>query len=139
MRVTIINAGGQTHYLYGLVTGLAPIAELELEVVDSDRAEGLFDGYKNVALFNLRGDQNPNRGPFEKAVRVLTYYYRLIKYAASTRSQIFHIQWLNKFEFFDRTVLIFYYKLLRKRLVFTAHNVNQAQRDGRPSFLDRLS
>nr|MBA3351929.1 glycosyltransferase family 4 protein [Blastocatellia bacterium] len=32
-----------------------------------------------------------------------------------------------------------YYKLLRKRVVFTAHNVNAGARDGNDSFINRLS
>jgi len=52
---------------------------------------------------------------------------------------LFHILWNNKFEFFDRTLLMAYYKLMGKRLVFTAHNVNARKRDGNDSFLNRLS
>jgi D-inositol-3-phosphate glycosyltransferase len=38
--------------------------------------------------------------------------------------KVFHIRWNNKLEFFHRTILMLYYKLLGKRIVFTAHNVN---------------
>ena len=46
----------------------------------------------------------------------------------------FHIQWLNKFLFFDRIILNLYYKMLGKKLVFTAHNVDMRERDNRNSF-----
>jgi glycosyltransferase involved in cell wall biosynthesis len=47
--------------------------------------------------------------------------------------------WNNKFEYFDRTLLLLYYKALGKKIVFTAHNVNQARRDSNDSFLNRLT
>ena len=43
------------------------------------------------------------------------------------------------FELFDRTVLMLYYKLLGKKMVFTAHNVNAGKRDSNDSWLNRVS
>jgi glycosyltransferase involved in cell wall biosynthesis len=71
--------------------------------------------------------------------RVLVYYFRLIFYAATARPKVFHILWNNKFEFFDRTMLMLYYKCLGKKIILTAHNVNIGERDGNDSFLNRLS
>ena len=72
-------------------------------------------------------------------MRVLSYYWRLIRYAAVAQPQIFHILWNNKFDLFDRTLLILYYKLLGKKVVFTAHNVNAGKRDYNDSWLNRFS
>ena len=72
-------------------------------------------------------------------LRVLNYYGTLIRYAAKAEPKVFHILWNNKFEFFDRTLLMIYYKLIGKRLVFTAHNVNAGKRDSNDSWLNRLS
>ena len=47
--------------------------------------------------------------------------------------------WNNKFELFDRTLLMLYYKFLGKRVVFTAHNVNSGKRDSNDCWLNRLS
>ncbi|MBV8376064.1 MAG: glycosyltransferase family 4 protein, partial [Verrucomicrobia bacterium] len=52
---------------------------------------------------------------------------------------IFHILWNNKFELIDRILLMLYYRLLGKKIAFTAHNVNAAQRDSRDNLLNRLS
>jgi hypothetical protein len=49
------------------------------------------------------------------SLRVLTYYVRLIRYAATAKPRIFHILWNNKFVHFDRTFLMLYYKLLGRR------------------------
>ena len=45
---------------------------------------------------------------------MLLYYARLIRYAATAKPKIFHILWNNKFESFDRTLLMLYYRLLGK-------------------------
>ena len=67
------------------------------------------------------------------------YYARLITYALKAEPEIFHILWNNKFELIDRTLLMLYYKIMGKRLVLTAHNVNARKRDGGDSLLNRLS
>ena len=52
---------------------------------------------------------------------------------------MFHILWNNKFEFFDRTLLMLYYRILGKRIVFTAHNVNAGKRDSQDALINRLT
>jgi glycosyltransferase involved in cell wall biosynthesis len=79
--------------------------------------------HRNVNYYNLRGDQN-EQVPFgRKVIRILKYYYRLVKYAARSDSRLFHILWLNKF----------------KKLVFTAHNVNARERNGNDTPFNRLT
>ena len=72
-----------------------------------------------------------------KAFRICRYYVRLLTYAATTRTPVFHILWNNKLEFFDRTILMLYYKCLGKRVVCTVHNVNILERDGGDDCLNR--
>jgi len=78
----------------------------------------------NVNYFNLRGDQDPKVPMRKKISRVLKYYVKLIKYEAVTDSKVFHILWLNRFIYFDRTLLNIYYKMLGKKLILTAHDIN---------------
>src|SRR5205807_10505210 len=94
---------------------------------------------QGVNFLNLRGDQRPDASRMAKVLRVLTYYLRLICYAATAQPQLFHILWNNKFELLDRTVLMLYYRLLGKKIVFTAHNVNTAKRDAADSVINRWS
>lgn len=94
---------------------------------------------ERVLFLNLRGDQNEHAGVSEKIWRILKYYGGLVKYTAETKSKIFHILWLNKFVYFDRTFLNIYYKILGKKLIFTAHNVNAGERDNNDGFLNRIS
>ena len=139
MRISILNAGQQTDYLYGIVSGLSKIPSLELEVVDSDSAVGVIDTFPHTTLFNLRGDNLSTQPFMMKAWNICKYYGRLLWYTAHTQSVIFHIQWENSISIFDRTVLIFYYKLFGKKLVHTAHNIYKDARDGRETFLRRIS
>src|SRR5262249_48397428 len=56
-----------------------------------------------------------------------------------TKAPIFHILWNSKVEYFDRTLLILYYKSLGKKIVLTVHNVNAGKRDGNDSALNRAT
>jgi len=131
MRISILNAGQQTDYLYGLVSGLAELSPLEIEVVDSDSSIGIFEGFQRVSFFNLRGDNISPQSLLTKIWIISRYYFRLLCYTAYSRSEIFHIQWENSIVVFDRTLLNLYYKLFGKKLVFTAHNVYREARDGK--------
>jgi D-inositol-3-phosphate glycosyltransferase len=87
----------------------------------------------------LRRSQRAEANLIAKAFRVLAYYGRLMRYAATAKPKLFHILWNNKFEFFDRTLLMRFYKLLGKKIVLTAHNVNAGKRDQNDSWLNRVS
>ena len=139
MKISILNAGQQTDYLYGIVSGLSAIQSLEIEVVDSDSSVGVVDAFPRTTLFNLRGDNLSPQSLFAKAWYIDKYYLRLIWYTAHTRSEIFHIQWENSISLIDRTVLILYYKMFDKKLVHTAHNIYKDDRDGRATFLSWIS
>jgi D-inositol-3-phosphate glycosyltransferase len=139
MKISILNAGQQTDYLYGIVSGLSEIPSIEMEIVDSDSSVGVIDPFPHATLFNLRGDNISTQPLFVKAWTIFKYYVRLLWYTAHTRSDIFHIQWENSFSFFDRTILILYYKLFGKKLVHTAHNIYKDARDGRATFLRWIS
>jgi D-inositol-3-phosphate glycosyltransferase len=139
LRVALLTGGGDRPYALGLTAALTS-AGIALDFIGSDdlSVPELLDNAR-VNFLNLRGDQSPNVNLAKKVTRVLSYYWRLVRYAAAAQPKLFHILWNNKFELFDRTVLMFYYKLLGKRIVFTAHNVNARKRDGEDSFLNRLS
>jgi glycosyltransferase involved in cell wall biosynthesis len=67
------------------------------------------------------------------------YYSRLMGYSVTARPRIFHILWNNRFELFDRTLLMCFYRVLGKKVVLTAHNVNTRARDAEDSALNRLT
>jgi D-inositol-3-phosphate glycosyltransferase len=139
LRVALLTGGGDKPYALGMAAALTAKG-ISVDFIGSDdlNVPELVTN-RRVNFLNLRGDQNPNARPIRKMARVLTYYWRLISYSARAKPKIFHILWNNKFQFFDRTLLMLYYKLVGKRVVFTAHNVNAGRRDHNDSWLNRLS
>jgi glycosyltransferase involved in cell wall biosynthesis len=134
-----LTGGADKHYTFGLVAELSARG-VQVDIVGSDELDDpSFHRPGSVKFLNLRGNQDPRAGTLRKFLRVTTYYLRLLRYAAKAEPPIFHILWNNRFEYFDRTLLLLYYKLMGKRLAFTAHNVNAGQRDSTDSLLNRLT
>jgi D-inositol-3-phosphate glycosyltransferase len=136
--VSLLTGGRDKPYALGLASAL-----LETSIAFDFIGSELVDGPELhcnplVNFLNLR-DQNPNVGPAAKVLRTLKYYLRLVGYAARTEARLLHVLWNNKVEWFDRTLLMFYYRLLGKRIVLTVHNVNAGQRDRTDSAWNRLT
>lgn len=139
LSVTLLTGGVDRPYVFGLTDTLSSMG-ISIDLIGSNELdEPDLRKMPGVNFLNLRGDQRPNVGFIAKVFRIFTYYLKLMTYAASARPKIFHILWNNKFETFDRTLLMLYYKLFGKRVVLTAHNVNKRRRDSRDSFLNRLT
>jgi glycosyltransferase involved in cell wall biosynthesis len=139
IRISLLTGGGDKPYALGMAAALSS-AGISFDFIGSDElgvTELVTD--RQVNFLNLRGDQRPQADLSAKVLRVLRYYMRLITYAAMAKPRLFHILWNNKFELFDRTLLMLYYRLLGKKIAFTAHNVNAGKRDSNDSFLNRLS
>jgi glycosyltransferase involved in cell wall biosynthesis len=139
IAVALLTGGGEKPYALGMAGALSArgifvdfIASDYLDVPELHRLPSL-------NFLNLRGEQRTDVSLLRKVVRILIYYLRLVRYAATARPKIFHILWNNKFEFFDRTLLMAYYKLTGKRILLTAHNVNVRKRDSNDTRLNRLS
>jgi D-inositol-3-phosphate glycosyltransferase len=139
LRVTLLTGGGDKPYALGMAAALTSEGILVDFIGSKDLSVPELLTNRRVNFLNLRGDQNPNVRMARKLVRVLTYYWRLVYYSAGAKPKIFHILWNNKFQLIDRTLLMLYYRLLGKKIVFTAHNVNIAKRDSRDSFANRAS
>jgi D-inositol-3-phosphate glycosyltransferase len=139
IQVGLLTGGNDRPYALGLASALAAQG-IFMDFIGSDALDAPeLHNTPLVNFLNLRGDQREHVSFGRKMVRLLNYYGRLLWYAAVSRPPIFHILWNNKFELIDRVVLMLYYRLLGKRTVFTAHNVNAARRDGRDSLLNRWS
>ena len=135
--VALLTGGADKPYAFGLSKALVGrglrvdlVAGSELDLRQLRAEPGL-------NFLNLRGDQRSTVSVLRKMARVTAYYGRLIQDAAVARPRVFHILWNNKFETFDRTLLMWYYRLLGKRVVLTAHNVNAGRRDGTDHWLNR--
>lgn len=139
LEVGLLTGGVDRPYALGLASGLLSNG-VRLDFIGSDDLESpelRLD--PRFTFLNLRGDQSEEAGIGRKAWRVVLYYARLIRYAWSARPRVFHILWNNKFDAFDRIALMLYYKLLGRKVVLTAHNVNAGKRDSHDSLINRVS
>ena len=139
LRVALLTGGGDKPYALGMAAALTSEG-ISIDFIGSDdlSVPELLTN-RRVNFLNLRGNQRPHASPFSKARRVLKYYVKLMSYAATAQPKLFHLLWNNKFEFFDRTLLMLYYRMLRKKVILTVHNVNAGKRDLNDSFLNRFS
>lgn len=139
IEVALLTGGFDRPYAFGLSMALASKC-VRLDVIGSKELDSPeMRAAPKLNFLNLHGDQRQAVGTARKLLRHLVVYGRLISYAATARPKVFHILWNYKFQLFDRTLLMLYYKLLGRRIVLTAHNVNTAQRDGNDSPLNRIS
>jgi hypothetical protein len=139
LRVALLTGGGDKPYALGLASAL--IAQgVPFDFIGSDEVDGP-ELHKThlVKFLNFRGAQTRKASWRAKASRVMRYCARLVSYAWTAEPEVFHILWHNKFELFDRIVLMLYYRSLGKKIVITAHNVNAAKGDGRDTAVNRLS
>lgn len=138
-EAALLTGGGDRPYAFGLAKSLIKEGAT-VDLIGSDELDcPEFRDAPGVRFFNLRGDQNPDVGLLTKAIRVLTYYSRLLCYSATAKPKLFHILWNNKFEYLDRTLLMLWYRALGKRTVLTLHNVNASRRDCKDTLLNRVT
>jgi len=139
VKIALITGGGDKPYGVGMAAALTSEG-ISVDFIGSDDLD-VPEVVTNprVNFLNLRGDQRSAASRMAKVRRVSKYYLRLISYAATAKPKLFHILWNNKFRLFDRTLLMLYYRLLGKKVVFTAHNVNAGKRDSNDSWLNRIS
>jgi glycosyltransferase involved in cell wall biosynthesis len=138
LEVGLLTGGQDRHYAFGLATALLAKGVC-MDVIGSDVVDGPeMHLTPRLRFLNLYGS-NQDASVTVKIKRVLASYTRLIRYSATAKPKIFHILWNNKFQLFDRTLLMLYYKLLGKKIVLTAHNVNAGRRDSEDSLLNRLT
>jgi len=137
--VSVLTGGGDIHYAIPLSMALAR-RRLRVDVIGSSQFLSSPE-FKEANLHFLNGHGNMDSGKplLQKVLRVLKEYAFLVTYAARTDSDTFHILWHNKFKLLDHFVLTSYYKLLGKKLIFTAHNVDIGARDGGGSRLSKAS
>ena len=137
--VALLTGGIDNHYACGLGRSLA-ISGISVDVVcntDLDTYE--MRNTPNLRLTTLYGKPSGHQTTSQKLLAYALVYLRLIHHAATSSARIVHILWNYKVPVFDRTVLLIYYKVIGKQVVFTAHNINAAERDGVDSFVNRLS
>jgi D-inositol-3-phosphate glycosyltransferase len=138
-EVALLTGGIDRPYAFGLSKELASKG-IKVDVVCGTELDGSqMHASSNLKFLKLYACQRQTVGASRKLLGYMAVYVRLIWYAATAKPRILHILWNYKWDLFDRTLLMLYYKVLGKRIVFTAHNVNAAERDGNDSMCNRLS
>lgn len=139
LSIGLLTGGDDRPYAFGLALALAAEG-VSVDFIGSDDLDDPeLRCNESIRFLNLRGDQREDAPFRRKLLRLLKYYSRLMLYAARARPPIFHVLWNNKFELFDRTLLMLYYRLCGHKVVLTAHNVNAARRDSRDNVLNRFT
>jgi glycosyltransferase involved in cell wall biosynthesis len=139
IEIGLLTGGGDRHYAFGLAMALVAQG-VSLDLVGGDEVDSPeLHCTPKLNFLNLRQSGQRDASFARKVSRILMYYARLIRYAGSTRARLFHILWNNKFEVFDRTFLMLYYKLLGKKITLTAHNINAGIRDSTDTWLNRFT
>jgi len=138
-QVALFTGGIDKHYACGLSRSLAMSGTSVQMICSSEMITEEVRYFPGVSCLSLYETFPAKANRFRKLLAVLRVYLRFFFYAIGSDAPIFHILWNYKLTLFDRTLLLAYYKLLGKRLVFTAHNVNAGSRDGNDTLLNRVS
>jgi hypothetical protein len=126
IAVGLLTGGIDRHYSFGLMMALISKG-VRVDVIGSDGIDSAeMHTTPCLNFLNLQENNNPAASTM-RIWRLVEYYARLIRYAWESKAKIFHILWNNKFVYFDRTLLTLYYRLLGKKVVLTAHNINAAK------------
>ena len=116
MRITFIT-GGAPHYEAGLITGLVE-HNITVDVIGGDDlANTPVLHHPQVCFRNIYGKSGQGTALWQKVLRLIAVYFKLLTHAAKSDARLIHIQWPYKFVFFERTVLNLYYKALRKKIM----------------------
>lgn len=126
IKLVILSGGGQRHYLKGFVYSLLD-QNIEVEFIGNDEMESdPFFLNPKIKYYNYRGSQVSQVSLLIKIKRIIIYYFRIVIFTSRTDASIFHIQWHNKFIFFDKLILILFYKyILKKKVIVTVHDISE--------------
>ncbi|HXJ77667.1 MAG TPA: glycosyltransferase family 4 protein [Candidatus Methylomirabilis sp.] len=131
LKVALLTGGKDAHYVLGLLPELVARGVQVVVVGNAELVAAADIAGGRAEFHDLVGSLDPDDGPLAKAWRVLSYYGRLLAFAARTDAALFHVLWFRKFPLLERVLLTGYFKWLGKKLAFTAHNVDDRARDGR--------
>lgn len=139
LDVALLTGCRDRPYAYGLAMALNAKG-MRVDVIGSDEIDSAaFHTTPNLRFLNFRGSQRQDAKFTEKLRKLAVYYARLIRYAVRKKPKLLHLLWNNKVEYFDRTILMLYYKAAGKKIALTAHNVNQDRRDAKDTLLNRIT
>jgi glycosyltransferase involved in cell wall biosynthesis len=138
-KISLLSGGKDPTYVIPLVSALAS-KNIKVDFLGGDQmaVQEIMNNDK-INFLNYHGDGDPSVSAKRKITRVIKMYIRYLIYVPFSDSKVFHIQWFNKVRMFDWTLMNIYYKMFGRKLVYTAHNINDRERDGNDTLLYRLS
>lgn len=138
LGAALLTGGVDRPYAYGLAMALVA-QDVCVDVIGSEGVDSPeMHTTRNLTFLNL-WPRRTTSGALARVLRTIRHYGMLMRYAAVARPRLFHILWNSKVQWFDRTLVMLYYKALGKKVTLTAHNVNQARRDGNDTILNRIT
>ncbi len=137
--------GDQNHaYVHGLTAALTNIG-VHVDFIAGDGIlqqkviQQLMERDIDVTWYKLYENISAEQGKIAKVVLLLKTYFKILKYSITTDSKLFHIQWFLRKESIERLLLLFLFKILGKKIIFTAHNINKDKRDNSDSWFNQKS
>jgi glycosyltransferase involved in cell wall biosynthesis len=139
VKVSLLTGGFDKPYVFGLASALSPKGILVDVIGNSIVASPEMHSIPGLTFRSYYWEPRRKDDLAGKIWQVLRFYVHIVLYTAVATPKIFHILWNNKVQFFDRTFLMLYYKVLGKKIVLTAHNVNAGKRDSTDSAVNRFT
>ncbi len=132
MHVSIIANGFQVDYITDFVNNLkAKVDKVDL-IGTSIYSERQID--RKIGFYDLKGMDEANGSVFQKSLRKIQYFLRLVKYLHRTKATIIHVQWI-RFYIIEGVLLTLYMRAIGKKVVYTVHDVLPHSED---NFYNRL-
>lgn len=139
MKISILNGGGQTDYMYGLVSGLSQFDNVLIYVLDSSANTSLFSKNRNVKFVDVIKVLPPKSQLLAKAKNILRFYFKQFYHLTFSKRGIAHFQWLDRFYIPDRILLPIWARIMGHKVVLTVHNVNSKKRDNNDTWLNLVT
>lgn len=124
VKVSLIYAGHQIDYLYGLISGFDQSHGIKLDVIDSNRFDKNFC-IQNDRIRILKFLDTKGKSVLSEALRWVKYYLKLTLYLLNTDSKVIHIEWINrKIDTFEHLYFPLIKFITRKKIVFKVHDLD---------------
>lgn len=139
IKIGLLTGCRDKHYALAVAMGLASEG-VGVDVVGSNDIDSPeLHTTANLQFLKLRMNRGNQVNVAKKIITILIYYAKLMRYIAGSSPKILHILWNNELEWFDRTLLMLWCKVLGKKIALTAHNVNTARRDCKDSWMNQTT
>lgn len=124
VKITLIYAGHQIDYLYGLLSGFQNNPNLSVNIVDTERFdEKIVSTSNNVKFLNYLDKKG--KTIISEIFRWIKYYIKLTIYLFKSDTEVIHIEWINrKIDFFEHIYFILIKFLTKKKIVFKVHDLD---------------